>query len=292
MKKSLYKTLEVSENASAEDIKKSYRKLARKYHPDINKEKDAEEKFKEINAAYEILSDPNKRAQYDKFGDKMFGGQDFGDFARQQGNVNIEDILASIFGGQGGFNSGFTQGNPFGAFGGFGGFGGFDPTELDLHCKLSISLQTAVLGGKQQVNLENNTFTIKIPAGIREGDKLRAEGKGKSYQNLKGNAIFTIHIQEDPIYTLENDDLIMQCEIPLKTALFGGTIEVKTLHKDIKLKVPQDTKNGQKFRLKELGIKNRKTGKVGDLYLKSHIIMPKLQDLSPELQQKLQEELN
>ena len=100
MSKSLYQTLEVSENASQDEIKKAYRKLARKYHPDVNKQKEAEEKFKEINAAYEILSDPDKRAQYDQFGDNMFGGQNFSDFARSQGGmggVNLDDILSQIF---------------------------------------------------------------------------------------------------------------------------------------------------------------------------------------------------
>ena len=96
MSKSLYETLEVSPNATSDEIKKSYRRLARKYHPDINKEKDAEEKFKEINAAYEILSDEKKRKQYDQFGDSMFGGQNFHDFARGQGNVNLDDILSQI----------------------------------------------------------------------------------------------------------------------------------------------------------------------------------------------------
>ncbi|BCZ18098.1 hypothetical protein NHP190003_13800 [Helicobacter sp. NHP19-003] len=98
MSKSLYSTLEVAEGASQEEIKKSYRRLARKYHPDLNKGKEAEEKFKEINAAYEILNDPQKRAQYDQFGDNMFGGQNFSDFARAQGRGSLDDILASIFG--------------------------------------------------------------------------------------------------------------------------------------------------------------------------------------------------
>lgn len=101
MKKSLYDTLGVAQNASQDEIKKSYRKLARQYHPDINKDAGAEEKFKEINAAYEILSDEKKRAQYDQFGDSMFGGQDFSDFARSNQNVNLDDILSQIFGGGG-----------------------------------------------------------------------------------------------------------------------------------------------------------------------------------------------
>ena len=114
MAKSLYETLGISENASADEIKKAYRKLARKYHPDINKDPEAQDKFKEINAAYEVLSDPEKKAQYDQFGDSMFGGQNFHDFAQGQGaGVDINDILSQMFGG-GAARSGFSSG-----FGGF-----------------------------------------------------------------------------------------------------------------------------------------------------------------------------
>ena len=125
MSKSLYETLGVDSSTSDADIKKAYRKLARKYHPDVNKDAGAEDKFKEINAAYEVLSDKEKRAQYDQFGDQMFGGQNFHDFARGQGpNVDLDDILRNIFGGGGGGGGGggFGGGGSFG--GGGGGFGG------------------------------------------------------------------------------------------------------------------------------------------------------------------------
>ncbi|MDD4505168.1 MAG: DnaJ domain-containing protein, partial [Sulfurospirillaceae bacterium] len=128
MSKSLYDTLDVSQDASAEEIKKAYRRLARKYHPDINKDAGAEEKFKEINAAYEILSDEQKRRQYDQYGDNMFGGQNFHDFARGQGsNVDLDEILRQMFGGGGGFGrSGFSQ----------GGFGGFSEPDLDTNAQI------------------------------------------------------------------------------------------------------------------------------------------------------------
>ncbi|CBG40170.1 DnaJ family protein [Helicobacter mustelae] len=288
MKKSLYKTLEINENASSEEIKKAYRKLARKYHPDINKEKEAEEKFKEINAAYEILSDPKKRAQYDQFGDSMFGGQDFSDFTRGQGGVSIDEILSKIF-GQGGFNAGSSF--DFRGFGGFDG-GGFGTPDLDLHYQLDITLERAVLGGKENIQLPSGeSITINIPEGIKEGEKLRAKGKGKSYQNMRGDVIFGIHILESKTYQRENDDLTMICDIPMKAALFGGTIDVKTLHKDLKLKVPKNTKNNQIFRIKELGVKNRKTNAMGNLFLKANILLPKVEDLSEALQEQLQKEL-
>ena len=186
MAKSLYETLEVSENASADEIKKAYRKLARKYHPDVNKDAGAEDKFKEINAAYEVLSDQEKKQQYDQFGDSMFGGQNFHDFARGQGQgVDLDEILRQMFGGQGGGfgSSGFSQGG----FGGFGGFNqGFDEPDLDTQAQITVAFDVAVLGGKQHISLNGDSFDVKIPEGINDGQKIRAKGKGKSYQGQRG----------------------------------------------------------------------------------------------------------
>jgi curved DNA-binding protein len=165
MAKSLYETLGVSENASADEIKKAYRKLARKYHPDINKEPEAQEKFKEINAAYEVLSDPEKKAKYDQFGDQMFGGQNFHDFARGQGGagMDIDEILRAMFGGGG-----------FASSGGFGGHGGFGMPDLDLSAAITVPFDVSLHGGKHQVATgEGERFDIKIPAGIKSGETLR-----------------------------------------------------------------------------------------------------------------------
>ena len=286
MAKSLYETLEVSENASSDEIKKAYRKLARKYHPDVNKDKDAEEKFKEINAAYEVLSDAQKKQQYDQYGDSMFGGQNFHDFAqRQGGNVDLDEILRQMFGGGGA--SGFG-----GGFGGQGfGHGGFAEPDLDMSAQITIAFDVSILGGKQHVSFNNNSFDIKIPEGIRDGQKIRAKGKGKSYNGKKGDLIIKINVASSPEYILENDTLIKQFDIPLKTALFGGKVEIKTVHKTITLKVPQNTKQNQKFRVKELGILNRKAGVRGDLYLKANIIIPKVEDLDEDLIETLKEKL-
>lgn len=285
MSKSLYETLGVSENASADEIKKSYRKLARKYHPDINKEKEAEEKFKEINAAYEILSDEKKRSQYDQFGDNMFGGQNFSDFARSQGGggINLDDILSQIFGNSGGFGAGA---NSFGFGGGFG----FE-ADLDIQANLTIGFSTAVLGGKQHINLQNDSFDIKIPAGISNNETIRIRGKGKSGRNGRGDLLLKITIAQDPEYTREDDDLTKTFDLPLKTALFGGKVTIPTLYKEVSLKIPPNTKNSQRFRIKELGVKNRKTGHMGDLFLKANIILPHTDLLSEEAKKILQEEL-
>ena len=286
MAKSLYETLEINENASADEIKKAYRKLARKYHPDVNKDPQAEEKFKEINAAYEVLSNPEKKQQYDQYGDSMFGGQNFHDFARGQGsNVDLDEILRQMFGGAGGFGrGGFSQG-------GFGGFGGFNEPDLDTNAQITIPFDVAVLGGKQFINLNNDSFDVKIPEGIEDGQKIRAKGKGKSYQGKKGDLILKINVSTNPDYERNGDTLTKFFDLPLKTALFGGKIEVKTIHKDITLKVPQNTKQNQRFRVKELGVLNRKTGIKGDLYLKANIVLPKIEDLDEDLVKILEEKL-
>ena len=186
MSKSLYDTLDISQDASAEEIKKAYRRLARKYHPDINKDAGAEEKFKEINAAYEILSDEQKRRQYDQYGDNMFGGQNFHDFAHAQNGANLDDILRSIFGGGGGFG-GFSSRQ--GGFGGFSnaGFGGFSEPDLDVSAKIIIPFNVAILGGKHSLSYNNENFDVKIPAGIKNGEKMRVKDKGKSFQGQKGD---------------------------------------------------------------------------------------------------------
>ncbi|MCT7540530.1 DnaJ C-terminal domain-containing protein [Aliarcobacter cryaerophilus] len=282
MAKSLYETLEVSENASADEIKKAYRKLARKYHPDVNKDPKAEEKFKEINAAYEVLSDPQKKQQYDQYGDSMFGGQNFSDFARNQGGgVDLDEILRQMFGGGA---AGFGRSN-------FGGGFGFDAPDLDTNAQITIPFEVAVLGGKRNISLNNDSFDIKIPEGIEDGQRIRAKGKGKSYQGQRGDLILKINISPSNEYEREFDNLIKYFDLPLKTALFGGKVEIKTIHKDITLKVPQNTKQNQKFRVKELGVLNRKTKVRGDLYLKANIVLPKLEDLSSELRTLLEKEL-
>lgn len=284
MSKSLYDTLDVAQDASAEEIKKAYRRLARKYHPDVNKDSGAEEKFKEINAAYEILSDEEKRRQYDQYGDNMFGGQNFHDFAHSQGGgANLDDILRSIFGG-GGFGGFGGGGSSRGGFGGFGsGFGGFGEPDLDVNAKITVPFNVSILGGKHSVAFGGESFDVKIPAGIKSGEKMRVKNKGKSYQGHKGDLILSVEVASTPEYTREGDNLIKSIDIPLKIALFGGKVTVDTLYKEITLKVKEDTKNGQKFRVKEYGALNRKTQVKGDLYLVANIILPSVHSLDKEL---------
>ncbi len=292
MSGSLYETLGVNESASAEEIKKAYRRLARKYHPDINKSPDAEEKFKEINAAYEILSNKEKRKQYDMHGDDMFGGQNFHDFASSQGNnADLDEILRNIFGG-GGFG-GF--GGRAGGFEGFGGgFGGYQQKRepnLDVNAKITIPFDVAVLGGSHAINYNGESFNIKIPAGIKNGEKLRIRNKGKSYNGKKGNLYIIVEIAPSNEYTRVGNDLFKNFDIPLKTALFGGKIKVKTHYKDVTLKIGKNTKQNQKFRLKGYGVSDIKSGVKGDLYLKANIVLPKIETLDEELVKIMKEKL-
>jgi len=307
MNNSLYETLGVSKNASADEIKKAYRRLARKYHPDINKEKDAEEKFKEINAAYEILSDEQKRKQYDMHGDSMFGGQSFNDFARNAGSsADLNDILRDLFGSggfggrSGGFNSGFGGFGGFNSGSGFGGFNrgnfrnaGFDEDEdLDIQAKINIPFDVGILGGEQSVSFNGENIKFKVPHGIKDGEKLRIRGKGKSGANgARGDLIIQVSLEKSPEYEREDDDLYKKCDISLKTALFGGKISVKTPRKEVSVKIPQDAKNGQKIRLKGYGVQNRKSDIYGDLYLILNVILPDISSLDEETKKILEEKL-
>jgi curved DNA-binding protein len=304
MAKSLYETLGVSENATPEEIKKAYRKLARKYHPDINKDPEAQEKFKEINAAYEVLSDPEKKAQYDQFGDQMFGGQSFHDFARGQGaDIDLEEILRQMFGG-GGFGGFSAGGAGFGTSGrrsssGFGGFGGFSGgayggtrmPDLDIHTRITVPFLVSVNGGKHHISINGESFDVKIPAGIKSGETLRVRGKGKEYQGHRGDLLIKVDVADSPEYERKGNDLYKTVDIPLKTALFGGKIQVQTPEKEVTLKVPKNTKNGQKFRLKGKGIPDRKTKLRGDLYLVANVVLPDVDSLDPELRKMMEEKL-
>ncbi len=293
MAKSLYETLKVSENATESEIKKAYRKLARQYHPDVCKEPSCEEKFKEINAAYEVLSDPQKKAQYDQVGDGMFGGQNFHDFSRAQGgNVDLDEILRQMFSG-GGF------GGSAGGFGGFGGggFGGggfhqeYQEPNLDIETSVTIPFSVAILGGTHSVSVNGERFDIKIPAGVKTGEKMRVKGKGHAQNGRAGDLFLKINVADNPEYTRDGDDLTKTFDVPLYAALFGGKIAIQTLEKEIKLKVPQNTKNGQSFRVKGMGATNRKTKQRGDLYLKANIVLPKVEELDSDLVEMMKEKL-
>lgn len=295
---SLYETLGVDKSASTEEIKKAYRRLARKYHPDINKEAGAEDKFKEINAAYEILSDEKKRAQYDRHGDAMFGGQNFHDFAQGSANMgDLNDIINSIFSGFAG-SKGARGGFSFNSFGGEGGFGGgfgsggfsgFDGTQsLDTHSSIEIPFKTSIQGGEMSVRVGGETVKFKVPAGINAGEKLRIRGKGQRSGAQSGDLILEIKIEPDGEYSREGDDLFKTIDVPLKVALFGGKVEISTPSKSATIKIAKNTKNGQKYRLKGYGVQNRKSKILGDLYAVVNVVLPDADSLGEDVKDALQ----
>ncbi|MBL0707951.1 MAG: J domain-containing protein [Sulfurimonas sp.] len=286
MAKSLYTTLEVNENSSEAEIKKAYRKLARKYHPDVNKEMGAEDKFKEINSAYEILGDKEKKEQYDMNGDSMFGGQNFHDFSRSHGGGggqgDLDDILRQMFSSGGG---GFGGASPFGQQ------QQQQQVNLDIQTSVTIPFSVSILGGSHSVAVNGDRFDIKIPAGVKDGEKMRVKGKGHAQGGRAGDLFLKIQVASNPEYIREDDDLVKSFDVPLYAALFGEKIAIKTLEKEIKLKVPQNTKNGQRFRVKEMGAMNRKTKVRGNLYLEANIVLPKVDELDAELVDIMKEKL-
>ncbi|MEO1941636.1 MAG: DnaJ C-terminal domain-containing protein [Campylobacterales bacterium] len=283
-KKSLYEILGVSETASQEEIKKAYRKLARKYHPDICKEPECEEKFKEINAAYEILGDPEKRKKYDQMGDSIFNNQSFHDFQQQFNEKDLFDLLNQIFGG--GFTTHYYRGGRRGGYysGGDDFFG--EMLNLDEEATIEIPFELAIKGGVLPIQWKGEDLKIKIPEGISEGQKLRIRGKGKYYRNRQGDLLLNVKITPHPNWRREGNDLYTSIEVPLKTMIFGGKVPVQTLHRGtINVKVPGDTKCCQKLRVKGYGAKG------GDLYLELRPIIPTREQLHPELREVMEKYL-
>jgi len=223
-------------------------------------------------------------------GDAMFGGQNFHDFSRSHGgggSADLDEILRSMFSGGGG-----------GGFGGFGnpfGGGGFSQQQqqpnLDIETSVTIPFSVSILGGSHSVSVNGERFDIKIPAGVKSGEKMRVKGKGHAQSGRAGDLFLKITVASNPDYIREDDDLIKTFDVPLYAALFGEKIAIKTLEKEIKLKVPQNTKNGQRFRVKEMGAMNRKTKVRGNLYLEANIVLPKVEDLDKDLVDIMKEKL-
>jgi len=244
-----YSILEVEKTASKEDIKKSYKKLARKYHPDLNKNNpEAEDKFKELNEAYEILGNDSKKRQYDMYG--SVGGQ----------QANMSDMFNDMFA-----NFGFAQ----------SGQGFYQEPDIDIHAELHISFEDAMKGTTKNITLMSEDIEIKIEKGTLPGSTITVTGKGEKYQGQTGDLILHIQIQQSDTYELNGLDLYKQIDIDLKTAILGGKINVDTFIKDVSLTIPKNTKFMQKLKLKGYGVDaSSKYGKIGDMYVVVNIVMP------------------
>jgi DnaJ-class molecular chaperone len=307
--KDYYKILGVPKNASTEDIKKAYRKLARRYHPDVNKGAGAEKSFKEANEAHEVLSDPEKRKRYDTV------GPEWEQFARRTRP------------GAGGFQYVYTGQpgeNPFGGAGAFSDFfrtlfgdaanGGFaDADDLlgrarpraharsrqgeDVEGEVEITLPDAYRGTEQVIQIARDDgahqaprrLTVKIPPGVRDGQRIRLAGQGSPGANggRPGDAYLRVRLKPHPFFTRDGDDLRVELPVALHEAMLGGEVTVPTLKGRVSLRIPPETQNSRTIRLAGLGMP-RSTGGFGDLYATVKVVMPtKLNEKERELAREI-----
>jgi len=299
--KDYYEILGVERNASEKDIKRAYRRLARQFHPDVNPDdKQAEEKFKEINEAYEVLGDPEKRTRYDQLGASwqqwQHMGRDPGQFDWSQwftgapGGTRVEwsGDLGDLFGGAeaGGFSDFFRA-----IFGGMGGAGRTRTSDdffrratnqrtlrgQDVEVSVEITLEEASHGATRVLNQDGHRIRVKIPPGVRSGSKIRIAGKGNpGYgSNSSGDLYLNITIKPHPVFQREEDDLHCNIEVDLYIAVLGGEVQVPTLDGDVSLKIPPGTGGGQTFRLRGKGMPNPHNPKQrGDQLATTRIRVP------------------
>lgn len=313
MAEDYYRLLGVSKNASKDEIKKAFRKLALKYHPDQNKDnKEAEEKFKKINEAYAVLSNDEKRKQYDMFGaegfskrfsqEDIFRGFDFNSIFKDMGIGNMFGgrFFSDIFGGgrrsRRRSSSSYGFQDPFGS-GGPGGFsqGGGTSSPQRAETELQVSLEDVVFGAKKRVNLDTGsgveTIEISIPKGIEDGQKMRLKGKGPMdpFSGQRGDLYCKIKISPHPVFTRKGNDLITEREIKLTEMVLGGKTRITTIdNQQIDLKIPPNSKNNCTLRVKGKGIPGAKGKPAGNLLVRLHAQLPGSLD---ETQKKLFEEL-
>lgn len=262
--KDYYEILGVTKTASDADIKKAYRELAKKYHPDKNKgNKEAEAKFKEVSEAYAVLSDGDKRTQYDRLGREAFGpgganpfaGFDFSQFmggggrgrragARRGGTVDFTDVFGDLFGGG----------------------GGFEPPEPEMQAELTIEFRDAIRGNTMGLTVNGESLRVKIPEGIREGQKIRVPRKGQPALQL------TIHVRPHPLFERRGDDIYIDLPITVPEAIRGAEVEAPTIHGPVRMRIPPGTQTGRTMRLSGKGVKT-KSG-AGDQYCRIQIVVP------------------
>ena len=300
MAEDFYKTLGVAKNADEKDIKRAYRKLAKQFHPDANPDNpQAEAKFKEINQAYEVLGDSEKRTQYDQFGPDFanfqgFGGQGAGGY-QPRGNADygespFGDIFDTIFGGMGGATSG-RGGNPRG--GARSRVNYMQQDGQDIEHDVTISLREAYEGTTRLITKGDRKIRVNIPAGADNGTKVRLSGEGQAGAGggKAGHLYLIVTVTPDREFERSGDNLTTEIKIDMFTALLGGEIKVPTMARHVKLKVPAGTQSGQKFRLTGKGMPKRdKEDQFGNLYARVLITVPEsLNDEQRDLVEQLRE---
>jgi curved DNA-binding protein len=272
-----YKVLGVAKSASAEDIKKAYRKLARKYHPDINPaNKEAHKKFQEVNEANEVLSDPEKRKKYDQYGKDWKHAEEFEKAKQHQRQSQYGGEGAEFFGNTEGNFSDFFES----LFGGMGAKTGKRQTKFrgeDYEAELRLKLREAYTTHQRTLTINGKNVRITIPAGVENGQRIRLKGYGAAGVNggPNGDLYITFLIEEDPQFRRLGNDLYTNAEMDLYTAILGGEITIETLSGKIKLKVPSGTQNDSKTRIKGKGFPvYKKDGEFGDLYITYKVKIP------------------
>ena len=306
--KDYYQILGISKDASADEIKKAYRKLARKYHPDLNPgDKLAEARFKEVNEAQEVLSDPEKRTKYDQYGQYWqqvgqgnpspganagagfnvdVGGFDFGQYG------NFEDFLNEILGrgGRGGRSSyGYRTASP----GGFGG-GYSDIPAQDSEAAVALTFSEAFNGTQKQFRLGNETVKVRIPPGAKTGSRLRIKGKGQPspFSGQRGDLYLNIELQPHSLFKFKGDNLMAEIPITPPEAVLGADIAVPTPDGKVTMTVPPGVNSGQSLRLKGKGWR-KPNNQRSDLMVKLKIVTPKdISDTEKEYYQKLEQTSN
>lgn len=303
MARDFYEVLGISRDAGADEISQAYRTLARRYHPDVNSDPSAEDKFKEINEAYQVLSDPDTRKRYDRFGE---------DFRRVPEDYD-EQAAAGVGGYGGGFGSGFGGGpsgrrvhfgQGFGGgpvdindiFGGmFGGGGGFGPIPgADQEAEFELSLEDAYRGGKHHIQLDGRQFDVNIPAGVLDGQRIRLAGQGGrgSHDAPPGDLYLRVQIRPHPRFRVEGRDIYVDLPVSPWEAALGATVAVSTPAGEAKVKVAPGSSSGRKLRLRGEGMPNAGRGN-GDLYAEIKVMVPtKLTERERELFEQLATESN
>ena len=274
-----YKVLGVPRGADEKQIKKAYRKLAHKYHPDRNAgNKNSEATFKSVNAAYEVLGDKEKRKLYDEFGAASLQSGFNADQARQYGNM---------FGGMGGMGGGFGGAAGFEdifsrLFSGGGGRGHGRPTArrgADVASHLKIDFLTAVKGGQRAIRIGGETLEIDIPAGVKTGQKIRLAGRGEpgSFGGPNGDLKIEISVTDHPLYKRKGDDIHFDVPVTMLELVAGAPVNVEVPDGSIELNVPAGSQNGRKLRVKGLGVPKR-DGSRGNLYIHLNLVLPESDD--------------
>jgi len=293
MDEDYYKLLGVDRNATSDDIQKAYRKMAHKHHPDVNDSPGAQEKFQQIQKAYDVLNDPNKRELYDRYGSSFESMGDGPFHSAQAGGADVD--FSQIFGQRGGnpeSMGGFEDIFRHFSQGGQGGgspFGGHDPRArqqaqrpqrgADIDHELNTTFQTAIAGGEARIAMkrggEPETISVKIPAGIEDGKKIRLRGQGQASPNggQPGDLLLRIHVSPHPFFQRNGRNLELKLPITLREAVQGGKVDVPTPKGTISLTVPPSSSSGKRLRVKGHGVAPE-SDSPGDLFVELQIVLP------------------